>query len=154
MNQKTHITKKRDIQRSWYLFNLQDKIMGREATKIATLLIGKNKPYFTPNLDCGDYVVVVNAGKIKVTGKKMKQKIYYRHSGYPGGFKQVRLEEMLNKDPRKAIELAVKNMLPKNKLRTQRLKRLKIFSDESHPYSQQLNKKTNYPKAEDIKKDN
>ena len=138
MDHKTHVTKAREIQRSWHLVDLADRILGREATKIARYLIGKEKLYFTPNLDCGDYVVVINAGKIKVTGKKMRQKIYYRHSGYPGGFKQFTLEEMINKDPKKVIELAVRNMLPKNKLRDQRMKRLKIFDAENHPYHQQV----------------
>lgn len=138
MNQKTYITRKRDIKRDWHLVDLTQQILGREATKIAQLLIGKDKPYFTPNLDCGDYVVVINAGKIRVTGKKMKQKLYSRHSGYPGGFRQDTLEEMMKRDATRVVELAVKNMLPKNKLRDPRMKRLKIFTDSNHPYAQQV----------------
>ena len=139
MNQKTYITKASDIKRDWHLVDLAQQVLGREASRIAQLLIGKEKPYFTPNLDCGDYVIVINAGKIRVTGKKMKQKLYSHHSGYPGGFRQFTLEEMMKRDTKRVIELAVRNMLPKNKLRDQRMKRLKIFIDNKHPYDQQVN---------------
>ncbi|OGY18826.1 MAG: 50S ribosomal protein L13 [Candidatus Chisholmbacteria bacterium RIFCSPHIGHO2_12_FULL_49_9] len=138
MNQKTYITKASDIKRDWHLVDLAQQVLGREASRIAQLLIGKEKPYFTPNLDCGDYVIVINAGKIRVTGKKMKQKLYSHHSGYPGGFRQFTLEEMMKRDTKRVIELAVRNMLPKNKLRDQRMKRLKIFIDNKHPYDQQV----------------
>ena len=138
MNQKTYITKASDIKRDWHLVDLAQQVLGREASRIAQLLIGKEKPYFTPNLDCGDYVIVINAGKIRVTGKKMKQKLYSHHSGYPGGFRQFTLEEMMKRDTKRVIELAVRNMLPKNKLRDQRMKRLKIFIDNKHPYDKKV----------------
>lgn len=129
---KTKSTKKSEIERDWYLLDIKDKILGRSATKIAQLLMGKNKPYFVPYLDCGDYVVVVNAAKVKVTGRKTAQKKYYRHSGYPGGFKEITFEKQMEKDPRKIILHAVSGMLPKNKLRDPRLARLKIFVNEKH----------------------
>ena len=137
---KTYQLKKNEIKREWHLIDAQDQILGRLATKIARLLIGKHKPTFVPHLDCGDYVVVINAAKIKVTGRKLKNKIYYRHTGYMGGLKEVRLEEMLAKDPTRVIWLAVKNMLPKNKLRKRRLKRLKIFAEENHRYQDKIQK--------------
>lgn len=131
---KTHSTKASEIKREWHLIDLKNQVLGRTATNIATLLIGKSKPYFVQHLDCGDYVVVVNAEKVKVTGKKYKQKMYYRHSGYPGGFKQTTYEQMMDKNPEKIIELAVKGMLPKNKLRDKRMRRMKVFRDHKHPY--------------------
>ena len=135
---KTYQPKKKEIKRQWHLIDARGKILGRLATKIAQLLIGKHKPTFVPHLDSGDYVVVINAAQIKVTGKKLKKKIYYRHTGYMGGLKETRLEEMLAKHPTRVIWLAVKNMLPKNKLRKQRLKRLKIFADETHCYQDKI----------------
>jgi len=137
---KTKATKASEIKRDWHLIDAKDQILGRLSTKIARLLIGKDKPYFVNYLDCGDYVVVVNAAQIKVSGRKAQQKIYYRHSGYPGGFKQVPFEKQLEKDPRKIIRHAVAGMLPKNKLRQRRLARLKIFVDEKHPYQSQFKK--------------
>jgi len=132
---KTYQPKKNQIKREWHLIDAKGQVLGRLATKIAQLLMGKHKSTFVPHLDCGDYVVVINAAEVKVTGKKLKDKIYYRHTGYMGGLKEVRLEEMLAKNPTRVIWLAVKNMLPKNKLRKQRLERLKIFADENHRYS-------------------
>ena len=134
----THPTKAKNIKREWHFIDVKGKTLGRVATKIAQLLIGKNKPYFTPHLDCGDWVVVVNAKKIEVTGKKRKQKIYYRHSGYPGGLKALTFEEMMTKDARKVITHAVAGMLPKNKLRKQRLKRLRVFVGKEHPYENKI----------------
>lgn len=134
MKAKTHSTKQSEIKRNWHLIDLKNEILGRSASQIAVLLIGKNKPYYTPHLDCGDYVVAVNAKKVKVTGKKQKQKMYYHHSGYPGGFKKMTFEQIMKKDPRKVIELAVKGMLPKNKLRDRRMQRIKIFEHDKHPY--------------------
>jgi len=131
---KTYSTKKSEIERQWHLIDVENKVLGRISTKIAQLLIGKEKVYYVPHLDCGDYVVVVNAKKVKVTGKKQKKKKYYRHSGYPGGFKEFTFEQMMQKDPRKVIQMAVKNMLPKNKLRKRRMARLKIFVDKDHNY--------------------
>jgi large subunit ribosomal protein L13 len=138
---KTYSTKKKDIGRSWHLIDLKGRVLGRAASKIAQILQGKDKVYYTSHLDCGDWVVAVNAKKIKVTGRKKSQKLYYRHSGYPGGFKQRTFAQLMDKDPRKVIELAVKNMLPKNKLRTQRLRRLKVFAGEDHVYEDKLDLK-------------
>jgi len=134
----TYSPKVSEIKHFWHLIDANGQILGRLASEIATLLIGKNKPYFVPHLDCGDYVVVINAKEIKVTGKKETQKQYYRHSGYPGGFRQVTLKEQMAKDPRKIIEHAVAGMLPKNKLKDKRLVRLKIFIDEKHPYGKKV----------------
>lgn len=131
---RTYSTKQKDIKRQWHLVDLKGKILGRVATQIAQLLQGKDKVYYTPHLDCGDWVVAINAAKIKVTGKKIKEKIYYRHSGYPGGLKAVTFEQQMAKDPRKIIEWAVKNMLPKNKLRARRMRRLKVFVGSEHKY--------------------
>jgi len=134
----TYSPKVSEIKHFWHLIDANGQILGRLASEIATLLIGKHKPYFVSHLDCGDYVVVINAKEIKVTGKKETQKQYYRHSGYPGGFRQVNLKEQMAKDPRKIIEHAVAGMLPKNKLKDKRLVRLKIFIDEKHPYGKKV----------------
>jgi large subunit ribosomal protein L13 len=131
---KTYATKQSDIKRSWHLIDAKDQVLGRLATRIAILLQGKNKPYFTAHLDCGDYVVVINSDQVALTGRKADQKIYYRHSGYPGGLKSVSFKQQLAKDSRKIIAQAVKNMLPKNKLRRQRQRRLKIFKTADHIY--------------------
>ena len=131
---KTYTPKIKDIKRSWHLVDLSGQVLGRAASKIAQILQGKHKVYYTPHLDCGDFVVAVNSDKIKVTGKKLKEKTYFRHSGYPGGLKAVTLEQQMAKDSRKIIEWAVKNMLPKNKLRQPRLRRLKVFAGDNHPY--------------------
>lgn len=139
---KTYATKKKDIVRSWHLVDAKDQILGRMTTQIAQLLQGKDKPYYSRHLDCGDYVVVVNASKVKLTGKKKaKQKTYYRHSGYPGALKQITFEKQMEKDPRKVVLWAAKNMLPKNKLRNDRLARLKIFSGSEHDYQDKFSKK-------------
>ena len=130
--------KTQDIPRRWHLIDLQDKILGRVSAQIAVMLIGKNKPNYQPNFDLGDYVVAINAAKIKVTGKKLIDKIYSSHSGYPGGLRQINLGDLLKKDPRKVIEKAVNGMLPKNKLQTPRLRRLKVFSGAEHPYAAEL----------------
>lgn len=133
---KTQInpTKKKMISRKWHLLDAKDKILGRLATKIAQILIGKNKPYFVNYLDCGDYVVVTNAAQVKVTGKKEKEKNYYHYSGYPGGLKITPLWKVRKENPGRIIESAVRNMLPKNKLRDQRMARLKVFAGEDHSY--------------------
>ncbi len=125
------------VDRKWWLIDAKDKILGRLASQIAVLLMGKHKPTYTPHIDSGDFVVVVNADKIKVTGKKMTDKIYYWHSGYPGGLKQRTLKQMLEKNPTRVLYLAVKRMLPKNKLQAKRLKRLKIYASEDHPHHAQ-----------------
>lgn len=133
-NKQTKSTKASDIKREWHLVDLKDKVLGREATKIAMLLMGKQKPYFVRNLDCGDYVVVTNSKEVKVTGKKELLKNYYRHSGYPGGFKSERLIDLRKRRPDEIIKEAVKGMLPQNRLRDQMLKRLFVFSTETHTY--------------------
>jgi len=130
----TKSTKVSEIKREWHLLDAKEKILGRFATEIAKLLMGKNKPYFVPHLDCGDNVVVINAKDIKVTGKKEKQKQYTSYSGYPGGLKVTSLEKLREEHPERIIEFAVKNMLPKNKLRDSRMERLKVFQGEEHPY--------------------
>lgn len=137
---KTYSVKKKDIKRQWHLVDLKGKILGRVATQIAILLQGKNKVYYVPHLDCGDYVVAINTEKVETTGKKTKEKIYYRHSGYPGGLKAITFEQQMAKDPRKIIQWAVKNMLPKNKLRDKRMKRLKVFVTSEHKYKDKLKK--------------
>ena len=126
------------IDRAWHLIDLEGQTLGRVATKIAVLLMGKLKVSQNLNHDWGDYVVAINSDKIKVTGNKLKQKIYYHHSGYPGNLKELSLKSLLEKDSTRVLELAVKNMLPKNKLRRSRLSRLKIFKDEKHNFSAQL----------------
>ena len=138
---KTHSPKAKEIKREWHLIDAQDKILGRLATQIAQLLMGKNKPYFARHLDCGDYVVVVNAKEVKVTGKKEKQKIYYHHSGYPGGLKETPLWMLREKHPERIIIHAVSGMLPKNKLRARMLERLKVQVEEEHPYEDKFKKK-------------
>jgi len=126
------------IDRAWHLIDLEGQVLGRVATQIAVLLMGKLKVSQNLNHDWGDYVVAINSDKIKVTGNKLKQKIYYHHSGYPGNLKELSLKALLEKDSTRVLELAVKNMLPKNKLRQVRLSRLKIFKDEKHNFSAQL----------------
>lgn len=134
----TKSLKAKEITRSWHAVDAKNQVLGRVASQVAQLLIGKNKPYFAPNLDCGDYVVVTNASSIKVTGNKSNDKLYYRHSGYPGALKETSFKDKLAKDPTKVIELAVKGMLPKNKLRDPRLRRLKVFAKDIHPYQDKL----------------
>jgi large subunit ribosomal protein L13 len=138
---KTKVTKKSEIKRNWHLVDIQDKNLGRISSQIAGLLIGKDKVYYVPYLDCGDYVVVLNAKKVAVSGRKRKQKLYRRHSGYPGGFKELTFQQLMAKDPRKVVFQAVKGMLPKNKLRDKRLARLKVFVDNQHPYQEKFKEK-------------
>jgi len=135
---KTYATKLKDIERRWHLVDLKDKILGRQATKIAALLRGKSKPYFTPSLDCGDYVVAVNARKVKLTGKKEDQKVYRRYSNYPSGLREVSYRRMMEKRPEEVIRHAVRGMLPKNKLRSKMIKRLYVFPEEKHQYGDKL----------------
>lgn len=134
---KTTIVKKKDITRKWYLVDAKDKIVGRIATTIADKLRGKNKTIFSPHMDCGDFVVVINAGKIKLTGKKLEDKIYYRHTGFPGGIVAPTAGEVLAKKPTKILELAVRGMLPKNRLRDDLMKKLKLYAGVSHPHEAQ-----------------
>ena len=111
--------------------------LGRMATRIATILRGKHKPMYTPHMDCGDHVIVINAGKIQVTGKRLDQKVYYRHSGYPGGLKSITLRDQLQKHPTRAIQLAVRGMLPKNRLGRQMIKKLRVYASDTHPHEAQ-----------------
>jgi len=135
---KTYSVKASDIKREWHIIDAKDKILGRVATEIARLLMGKHKPLFARNMDVGDFVVVINADKFKVTGNKMKQKMYYRHSGYPGGLKTTRMDKVMEKHPTRIIEHAVKGMLPQNKLKARMMKRLKIYVGEAHPHQGQI----------------
>lgn len=131
---KTYSTKAADIKRQWHVIDASGQTLGKLATQAATLLLGKHKPIFTPNLDTGDFVVIINAEKVRVSGGKEEKKIYYRHSGYPGGLKSVSLEEMMQADPTRVIEKAVKGMLPTNRLRAVRMKKLKVYVGEAHPH--------------------
>jgi len=131
---KTYSTKRADIERKWHLIDASDKTLGRLATRIAGLLMGKHKPIFSPNLDTGDFVVVINADKVHITGNKAKQKLYYRHSGYPGGLKSISLEKMMQTNPTRVIEHAVNGMLPHTRLGASMKKRLKVYAGEAHPH--------------------
>ena len=141
---KTTTLTHKDIERRWHLIDLSDQILGRAAVKIATLISGKGKILTGDHLDNGDFVIAINSDKIKVTGNKLSDKIYYSHSGFPGGFKELNLSQMMAKDSRRVIEKAVKGMLPKDKHQQNRLRRLKLFKDDKHQYSVELglNKET------------
>jgi large subunit ribosomal protein L13 len=132
--EKTYVTKAGDIEREWIVLDASGQTLGRLATRIATMLRGKHKPLYAPNLDTGDFVVVVNSGKIAVTGNRLDDKLYRRHTGYPGGLKETTLRRMLEKHPERVIRFAVKGMLPKNKLGRQMLKKLKIYAGAEHPH--------------------
>lgn len=134
---RTYIPKKEDIQRNWYIIDASDKILGRLASRVAVILRGKHKAIYTPHLDTGDGVIVINALRIKVTGKKMKDKLYRRHSGYPGGFREIPLETMLKTRPTTVIKLAVKRMLPSGPLGRDMFKKLKVYADDKHTHKSQ-----------------
>ncbi len=134
---KTFMQRKEDVQRDWYVVDATGKTLGRLASEIAKILMGKHKPTYTPHVDGGDFVVVVNAEKVFVTGKKLDKKVYYWHTGYPGGLKQATLRELFQKKPEEVIRLAVRGMLPKNKLRDRRMKRLKVYAGPEHPHKAQ-----------------
>ena len=134
---KTYSAKPSEVTRAWYVIDATEAPLGRVSTKIATLLTGKGKPMFTQHIDCGDFVVVINADKLVATGNKMADKMYYRHSQYPGSLKETNLTDMVAKDSTEVIRLAVKGMLPKNKLMDERLKRLKIYKGEEHNHAAQ-----------------
>lgn len=134
---ETSLLKREEVKRDWVLVDASGQILGRLASRIARLLMGKHKPIYTPHIDSGDFVIVLNSSKVKVTGKKLKDKIYYHHSGYPGGLKETKLEELLKKFPERVIYLAVKRMLPKNKLQAKRLHRLRIYPGPEHPHQAQ-----------------
>ena len=134
---KTFMPNPDKLEKKWYLIDASGMTLGRLASEAAKILRGKNKPEFTPFLDCGDYVIIVNAEKFKVTGKKMDQKIYYRHSAYVGGMKETTLREMLAKKPERVVELAVKGMLPKGPLGREMAKKLHVYTGAEHPHASQ-----------------
>ena len=134
---RTESYKRTDIEESWILVDAKGKTLGRLATQIANILSGKNKPEYTPNADMGDFVVVINASEVNVTGKKLDQKLYYRHSGYPGGIKSKPLREIMENSANDAIKSAVKGMLPKSKLGRQMFTKLKVYNDDQHPHAAQ-----------------
>lgn len=134
---RTESYKRTDIEESWILVDAKGKTLGRLAAQIANILSGKNKPEYTPNADMGDFVVVINASEVKVTGKKLDQKLYYRHSGYPGGIKSKPLRDIMENSASDAIKSAVKGMLPKSKLGRQMFTKLKVYNDDQHPHAAQ-----------------
>ena len=134
---RTFSPKPGDLRREWHVIDATDVVLGRLASHAATLLRGKHKPTFAPHMDNGDFVIVVNAGKVALTGNKRQTKVAYRHSGYPGGLKAVRYDELLDRRPERAIELAVKGMLPHNKLGRRLIKKLKVYAGPEHPHEAQ-----------------
>lgn len=134
---KTFVAKKEEVQRDWYLIDAEDKILGRMASRIAMILQGKTKPTYTPHVDTGDFVVVTNAEKIKLTGNKMDDKVYYTHSGYPGGLKKHPVKKWLDKHPDRVVRMAVQRMLPKTKLGRAMIKKLKIYAGPDHSHEAQ-----------------
>jgi large subunit ribosomal protein L13 len=133
----TQVAKQSEVNRSWFVVDMDDQVLGRAATEIARILRGKHKPIYTPSVDTGDFVVVVNAEKLKLTGNKMADKKYYHHTGFPGGIRSITAEKLIEKKPEELIKKAVKGMLPKNKLGRQMFKKLKVYSGGEHPHSAQ-----------------
>lgn len=144
---RTYFAKNENIEHKWYVVDASGQVLGRLATQIAKYLRGKHKPAFTPHADTGDYVIVINAQKIKVTGNKTHDKIYYSHSGFPGGIKEITFEKLHAKNPAKIIELAVKGMLPKNPLGRAMLRKLKVYDSEEHPHTAQMPELINLEKV-------
>jgi len=138
---KTHATKLSDIKREWYVVDAQGKTLGRLATRIASVLKGKHKPIYSPSMDTGDYVVVVNAEKIVATGRKLDDKMYYRHTGYPGGLVEINLRDQLAKHPERVLQAAVRGMLPHNRLGRAMFKKLKVYAGADHPHTAHKPKK-------------
>lgn len=138
---KTYQPSHKTVVREWHFIDAKDAVLGRMASKVATLLMGKHKVDYAPQMDMGDYVVVINASEVRVTGKKEAQKVYYRHSGYPGGFKEIAFSKLKKEQPEKIIELAIKRMLPKNRLKDKRMARLKVFADDKNPYEDKVKNK-------------
>jgi large subunit ribosomal protein L13 len=134
---KTYSQKKSEVQRNWYVIDAQGQVLGRLATQIATILRGKHKPTYTPSMDDGDFVIVVNADKVRLTGSKPVQKVYYRHSGYPGGLRQISFKEMMQKHPDRVLRLAVRGMLPKTRMGRKQLVKLRIYAGPNHPHAAQ-----------------
>lgn len=135
---KTYSTKASDVERKWHVIDASGKTLGRLSSQVARLLMGKHKPQYVPYLDTGDYVIVLNASKIAVTGNKAQQKLYYRHSGYPGGLKSITFEKLMQTHPTRVIEHAVKGMLPHNRLGRAMFKKLKVYAGDSHPHQAQV----------------
>jgi len=131
----TYVTKPSDIKRDWYVVDAQGQTLGRLATRIAAVLKGKHKPIYSPSMDAGDYVVVINAKKIVATGRKLDEKLYYRHTGYPGGLRTVKLRDQLDKHPERVISAAVRGMLPHNRLGRAMFKKLKVYAGAEHPHA-------------------
>jgi len=134
---RTFTQKQEEIERDWYVVDAQDETLGRLASRIAPILKGKHKPSYTPHLDCGDFVIIVNAEKVRVTGRKLDQKFYHRHSGYPGGLTSISLRDQLAKHPERVLEAAIRGMLPKNKLGRRMIKKLKVYAGDEHPHQAQ-----------------
>jgi len=137
---KTYSPKASEIEREWHVIDATDQVLGRLATRVARLLMGKHKPTFSRNLDVGDYVVVINAGKVRVTGNKAKQKVYYRHSGYPGGLKSITYDKLMETNPTRVIEHAVKGMLPQTRLGAKMMKKLRVYVGDTYPHPAQTKK--------------
>jgi large subunit ribosomal protein L13 len=135
---KTYTAKPADVQREWHLIDADGQTLGRLSTRAARLLMGKHKPIYTPSQDTGDFVVIINAEKVRFTGRKATQKLYYRHSGYPGGFKSIWLEKMMQQHPTRALEHAIKGMLPHTRLGSVMKRRLKVYAGETHPHLSQI----------------
>jgi large subunit ribosomal protein L13 len=135
---KTFVTKPAEVERAWFVVDAEGQTLGRLATTVATVLRGKHKPIYSPSVDCGDYVIVVNADKVAVTGKRLEQKRYYRHSLYIGGLKEISLRDQLQQHPERVIESAVRGMLPKNALGRKMFKKLKVYAGGEHPHQAQL----------------
>ena len=135
---KTYSTKASDIKPEWHVIDASGEVLGKLATQVASLLMGKHKPIFSRNLDTGDFVIVINADKVRVTGNKAKQKVYYRHSGYPGGLKSISLEKMMETNPAQVVEHAVKGMLPHNRLAAKMMKKLRVYVGDTHPHLAQV----------------
>jgi large subunit ribosomal protein L13 len=134
---KTFLPEIESIERKWLVVDARDQVLGRLASRVASLLMGKEKPCYTDFLDTGDFVVVINAGKVRLTGKKLEQKSYYSHSGYPGGLKEISARDLLKKSPEKLVESAVKGMLPKTKMGSKMLRKLKVYRGDEHPHQAQ-----------------
>ena len=135
---KTYVTKPAEVERAWFVVDAEGQTLGRLASHVATVLRGKHKPIYSPSVDCGDYVIVVNADKVAVTGKRLEQKRYYRHSLYIGGLKEISLRDQLQQHPERVIESAVRGMLPKNALGRKMFKKLKVYAGGEHPHAAQL----------------
>jgi len=135
---KTYVPKLGEVEKKWHVIDAEDKILGRVAAEVATLLRGKHKPQFTPFLDCGDHVVVINAEKVRVTGNKAEDKMYYRHSGYPGGLKETNFSRLMEKHPERALTLAIKGMLPHNRLGRKLATNFRVYAGAEHPHIAQM----------------